>query len=149
MLPRRLFSQKPSKGPAQQRKAKRFHPEVTTCFKPICSGVRDLASQWSALSIKVLGGILLLGGKKETYSERSKVPVILAECFFFFFSLPIHCLENLGWESTDFLDYRAQGTRALLRFSWWVPRKLSTHHESSSVTCIKEHRIRGCFRPVH
>lgn len=136
LLRRLMFSQKPSKGPAQQRKAKRLHPKVTTSFKTACSGLRDLTSQWRAClaSSVALGSVLSPEGKKQTCSERKQNPSGLG--WMSFYSLPVHCLEKPWVGKTDLLEYWAQGTRALLIVSWWVPLTLRACHQSPSVPCL-------------
>jgi hypothetical protein len=99
-------------------------------------GVRDLTSQWRAClaSSVALGSVLSPEGKKQTCSERKQNPSGLG--WMSFYSLPVHCLEKPWVGKTDLLEYWAQGTRALLIVSWWVPLTLRACHQSPSVPCL-------------
>lgn len=109
------------------KESRRLRVKVTACFKTMLSGLGDLAQWWSAFLWSSWPWVLssALGGKNkinQICSERKQNSDGLSwitQQYFFFYFLPINCLEKLLWETTDFSGIFS--TRTLLGSSWLDP----------------------------
>lgn len=123
-----MFSQKPSKGPAQPRKTKRFHPKVIQNHM--------LRGEGFSFAVDCLPGKhqdpgchplpwrkerTMLRREAKSQSSWLNYPTV------FFYTLPIHCLEK-PWVRNNWYP-RILSTGALPGFSWWVAQKLSVRHQ--------------------